>query len=112
MKESKVNPGGIQALSDQMSKYGNLGISTESISSATSAELNTGEFTFGLLVGYYRSDSNQDRSGYAIVYMYNNTTYISAKTGLSVVTGVSYANDKLTVTSTGGYMTYAFIKLL
>ena len=101
------------SLSNQIAKYGNLEITTKNGGgSENNVTLDTGSFTFGLLVGYHRSTSNQDRSGYAIVFMYDNTAIITSKTGLSQLSAVSYNSGVLTVTSSYGYMTYAFLKLL
>ena len=72
----------------------------------------TGTFTFGFLIGYYRSsDQSANRSGYAIVFVYNNTAYITQKTGLSHVTSVSYNNGVLTVSASVGYTNYNLISL-
>ena len=76
------------------------------------AVLHTGQFEMGILVGQYRDQGDIAYNGYCIVFVYNGIAYMSAKTGLSGTTSVSYSNGVLTVNTSVGYMNYAFIKLI
>ena len=84
----------------------------ETSGSVTDVVFQTGTFTFGFLIGYYRSsDQSANRSGYAIVFVYNNTAYITQKTGLAHVTSATYNNGVLTVSASYGYTNYNLIVL-
>ena len=84
----------------------------EGSSSQTSVSLTTGPFRIGFLFGIYRSGVDTSANGYAILFNYSNDTLvIAAKTGLSELSNVTYSNGSLTLVSSTGYKTYAFIKL-
>ena len=97
--------------SNLMNKLASFKLVTATSSSGGTVEIPIESITLGFLIGYYRSDTSSSKNGYAILYLYNGTLYITAKTGLSEIQSIAYANNKITITSTSGYMTFALLKL-
>lgn len=89
-------------------------LTVEILGSERSASFDVGSsFHLGFLIGYYRdgNPSVNTFSGYCIIYWYNNTVYVDAKTEFSALNGVSLSNGVLTVNTNYGYMTLTFLPL-